>query len=134
MMTRGIRDNNPGNLRPGRTPWRGQTAVEDGYCVFDTPENGIRALAKQLLVYQDDHDCHTVRDIVGRWAPPEDHNDTAAYIAAVADQLGVDPDVAIDLHDALRLATLTQAIITHENGPDNYTLAQIDGGIAEALA
>lgn len=134
MSTRGIRNNNPGNLRPGTSPWRGQIGEEGGYCIFDTPENGIRALALQLVIYQDKHKCKTVRDIIERWAPPEDNNDTEAYIAAVADWLGVIDEQPIDLHDELRLATLTRAIIQHENGSDPYTLAQVDGGIAEALA
>jgi hypothetical protein len=134
MTARGIRNNNPGNLRPGKTPWRGQVGVDGGYCVFDTPENGLRALAMQLVIYQDKHGCRTVRDIITRWAPPEDNNDTEAYIAAVAAWLGVSDQQSIDLHDDLRLATLVSAIVQHENGSMPYTLAQVDGGVAEALA
>lgn len=134
MVSRGFRNNNPGNLRPGKSPWLGQTSVDDGgYCVFDTPEHGLRALAMQLVIYQDKHNCQSVSDIITRWAPSNE-NDTAAYVKAVAEWLDVSAYAPINLHEQLRLATLIQAIVFHENGHDPYTLQQVDGAADAALA
>ncbi len=48
----GIANNNPTNLRPLPSgQWIGQTGVKAGFCVFDTPEHGIRAAARNLIAY-----------------------------------------------------------------------------------
>lgn len=52
---RGIRNNNPGNIDfNSRNNWQGQLGVETGgrFAIFDTPENGIRALGKLLINYR----------------------------------------------------------------------------------
>jgi len=49
---RGIRNQNPGNIDyNSRNDWQGQIGKEPGgrFAIFDTPENGIRALGKLLL-------------------------------------------------------------------------------------
>src|SRR5882724_9398855 len=56
---RGIRNNNPGNIRPGKdSDWDGLAPQKDdgeGYLVFATPLMGLRALARTLMTYQDHH-------------------------------------------------------------------------------
>ncbi len=58
MNTRGIRNNNPGNIDYNqRNAWQGQLGLGLGvtkprFARFDTPENGIRALGKLLLAYR----------------------------------------------------------------------------------
>lgn len=129
----GLKNFNPGNLRPGASPWLGQTGVDaNGFCIFDTAEHGLRALCKNLLAYQDKHGLNTVRGIISRWAP-ESENDTAAYIAAVDKALGTGPDAAINLHTLSTLAALCVAIVTHENGQQPYTQATIIAAAATAL-
>ena len=54
------------------------------FCVFDTPEHGLRALAKDLVNQQRIHNLATVDQIISKYAPPADANDTAAYIAAIS--------------------------------------------------
>ncbi len=55
---RGIRNNNPGNIDYNpRNDWQGQLGYEQGvtkprFARFDSPENGIRALAKLLINYR----------------------------------------------------------------------------------
>ena len=51
----GVRNRNPANIVAGPVTWQGQTGVNGRFCVFDTPKDGIRALAKNLLAYQDNH-------------------------------------------------------------------------------
>lgn len=110
--SRGYRNNNPGNIRYLTAhAWNGQVDNDNGYAVFDTPQNGTRALGHQLQAYIA-RGLTTSRAIVSTWAPPSDGNDTEAYIDDVATQLSVGPDD--DVSD--RLADLAQAIARHENG------------------
>lgn len=131
--------NNPGNIRPSPLyKWQGEVGEAKGFIVFDTMENGIRALATNLLTYQRKYGIYTVRRAIERWAPQEDHNDTQAYIAFVAHVCEVDPDDRLDFSDRDTLYWLVTAIGEQENGHAAFTQAvtdaQIDAGIAAALA
>lgn len=88
---RGIRNNNPGNIRHGAN-WHGLNPdgrkIDPAFCVFTTSVAGIRALAKVLINYKRIHGLNTVRQIISRYAPPNE-NQTTAYIQSVAKQLGV---------------------------------------------
>ena len=129
----GIRSNNPGNLRPGIFPWRGQEKVENNYCIFDTPFNGIRAMAKQLLVYQNKHGCRTIWKIVSRWAPPHDNNDVQAYVDDVCKRIKKNQYEVLNLKDKILLRDLVTAMIFHENGQQPYAAAIIAAAVDDAL-
>ena len=124
---RGIRNNNPGNIRKSADPWQGlaDQQTDADFFVFTSPIYGIRALARTLIAYQDKHSLHTIRAIIGRWAPATENN-TEAYVKAVADDSGLDPDKTLDLHTYADLKPLVTAIIHHENGQQPYADAQID--------
>lgn len=129
---RGIRNNNPGNLRPG-SPWQGSLGSDGGpgggYLRFDTAANGLRALAKLLRNYEK-NGHNTIRKAIARWAPASDNNDTAAYIAAVSRSVGVAPDVPLQLaSNPARLAAMVAAIVRHENGVQPYSSAQIEAAV-----
>lgn len=131
-VPRGIRNNNPGNLEGATIPWRGQVGVDGAYCVFDTAEHGLRALAVNLLAYQKLHGLNTVRLIVTRFAPPTE-NDTASYIIDVATQMMVGPDTTLDLTQPPTLDGLVCAIVRHENGSNPYAPRQIVVAVDDAL-
>jgi len=129
----GIRCNNPGNIRRGQTLWQGEAAqqTDPAFLVFSAPEWGLRAIAKILLSYQL-HGLATVRQMIERWAPPEE-NDTAAYVADVADRVGVLPDDRLTLAtDPARMAAMVAAIVRHENGQQPYPDDLIDHAVALA--
>lgn len=125
---RGIRNNNPGNIRHGDR-WRGMAAEQpdSAFITFTAPEYGIRAMGKLLANYESLHGLNTVAGIIGRWAPPVENN-TAAYVNSVAQALGVSPDAPINVK--ARLPTLVPAIIKHENGMQPYTPGIIRDGLA----
>jgi hypothetical protein len=131
----GIRSNNPGNLRYTGDAWRGLMGVnEKGFCIFDSPSNGIRALGIVLRNYDRKYHLDTVRMIINRYAPATE-NDTGAYIRHVSAVLGVQPDQRIDVHDRETLARLVRAIVQHENGVRNpYMPSIIMAGVDAALA
>lgn len=131
--TRGIRNNNPGNLEYSKTnPWVGQNGDDGRFAKFETPEHGIRALGRNLLSYQR-QGIDTVSDIINRWAPPDDNNDTSAYIKAVCAQLGVTADQPLDASNPDTLKALCAAIIHHENGNQPYSDQQLSTGVSAAI-
>ncbi|MGL6448894.1 hypothetical protein ACSZNO_21460 [Aeromonas veronii] len=125
-VTRGARNNNPGNLEWG-SPWQGlrpeSERTDDRFCQFISATYGIRALACVLITYQDKRRAKdgsridSVREFIERWAPPNE-NDTTSYSASVAALLdGVGPaDEVIDVHNYDHLRPLVEGIIRHENG------------------
>ncbi|HDH0766798.1 TPA: hypothetical protein PIP00_001049 [Klebsiella pneumoniae] len=130
---RGVRNNNPGNLEASSSnPWIGQTGSDGRFAKFETPEHGIRALGRNLISYQR-QGIDTVGEIINRWAPPSDNNDTAAYIKAVCAQLGVTANQPLDASNPDTLQALCAAIIKHENGSQPYSQDQLSTGVSAAL-
>ncbi|HEE3421538.1 hypothetical protein NGE45_04410 [Klebsiella pneumoniae] len=130
---RGVRNNNPGNLEASSSnPWIGQTGNDGRFAKFETPEHGIRALGRNLISYQR-QGIDTVGEIINRWAPPSDNNDTAAYIKAVCAQLGVTANQPLDASNPDTLQALCAAIIKHENGTQPYSSDQLSTGVSAAL-
>ncbi|WP_171994670.1 hypothetical protein [Klebsiella pneumoniae] len=130
---RGLRNNNPGNLEASSSnPWIGQTGSDGRFAKFETPEHGIRALGRNLISYQR-QGIDTVGEIINRWAPPSDNNDTAAYIKAVCAQLGVTANQPLDASNPDTLQALCAAIIKHENGTQPYSPDQLSTGVSAAL-
>lgn len=139
-IPRGIRNNNPGNIRWSNDQWKGlipkDQASDKSFCVFRTPEYGIRAMTRILRRYTQypgipnvgKPNIDTVREIISRWAPPNENN-TEAYIQSVAKSVGVAANSPIDVFDNAIMLKLLKAIIAHENGRQPYTDAQILAGI-----
>lgn len=129
---RGVRNNNPGNIEAGSNSWDGQAGSDGRFAKFVTPEHGIRALGKNLLAYQR-QGYDTVSEIVNRWAPSSDGNNTQAYIAALCKQLSVNPDDQLNMSDINTLRQLCAGIIKHENGKQPYSDEQLNTGVSAAL-
>lgn len=138
MTAKGIRLNNPGHIRKG-APWQGlNDPADDGeFCWFKTPSDGIRAIARTLITYQDKRKARdgskidTVEEIIERWAPPSE-NATTAYVAHVRQVMGLDPGETLDVHQYAVMRPLVEGIILHECGEMPYTDAQIDKGLLMA--
>lgn len=130
---RGIRNNNPGNLEASEAfQWQGQTGNDGRFATFTSPEHGIRALGVNLLSYQR-RGLDTISKIITRWAPPQDNNNTTAYIQKVSKALGVSPDTRLDVASPSILSALSKAIIHHENGVIPFSDEVINSGIFSAL-
>jgi hypothetical protein len=133
MTARGIRNNNPGNIRHGASKWVGMAAEQPDaeYVTFTEAKYGIRAMAKLLRNYQTRYNLNTVHSLISRWAPP-DENLTAAYIQAVSQRTGFPPALYLNLQDEEKLIPLVDAIIHHENGSVPYSTDELKAGIALA--
>jgi len=126
---RGIRNNNPGNIRKGSSQWQGMSAEQSdkSFVQFVSPVYGIRALAKLLKNYQSRYGLNTVEGLISRYAPPNE-NITGAYVKSVANAIGVDARQPINVTQYL--PTLVAAIIKHENGLQPYPESLILQGVA----
>lgn len=126
---RGIRNNNPGNIRHSPTKWLGQSEVQldKDFVTFDEMKYGVRAICKILQTYQTKYHLQTVEQIIERWAPPSENN-TAAYIEAIQ----WPSTYIIDTYNRAVLKLFINDICYHENG---YFIPKIDltTGISLAL-
>ncbi|MDX7991690.1 structural protein [Xenorhabdus littoralis] len=124
-MTRGIRNNNPGNIRH-RDKWQGlsDTQTDKSFCQFIAPEWGIRAMLKILRNYERKYGDNTIRQFISRWAPPNE-NDTEGYIAYVCKSVGIANSTVVDVNNAVIMTRLVKAIIRMENGQQPYSDAVI---------
>lgn len=126
---RGIRNNNPGNIRRGEN-WLGlrDEQTDTAFCQFKEIKYGIRALARILRTYQSKYGLKTVSLILNRFAPSNE-NDTKSYIGHVASSLGVGRDDAIDVKEEGVMLSLIRSIIRHENGMQPYSTDELLEGI-----
>ena len=109
MEPRGIRNNNPLNIRRSKDKWQGQINPSGNgnvngngnnsspkgdaeFVQFYSMEYGWRAAFVILCrTYYGKYGLKTIRDIVSRWAPAKENN-TEAYIRHVSDYTGIGPD------------------------------------------
>lgn len=121
MEPRGIRNNNPLNIRKGNN-WKGerQNQTDKSFEEFVSMEYGIRAGFVLLRNYITGYSgkttpFDTVRKIVKRWAPPSE-NATQKYIDFVAKDMNVSPDTKISFKDKKTMVSLVNAMIFVECG------------------
>jgi hypothetical protein len=125
-MTRGLRNNNPGNIVDDGTNWEGLAAPRsDGkFLRFVSPEYGIRAMGRILTNYVSrDGLPATVNALVRRWSA----TDQDAYVDKVSGDLGVDPNAPLDLPS--QLPALVASMTSMENGLNPYSQATILTGL-----
>ncbi|WP_310560619.1 hypothetical protein [Flavobacterium sp.] len=119
-VSRGIRNNNPGNLVSTNIAWQGKIPLSkntDGkFEQFVSMELGIRAMFKDLI-NDINKGKNTVRKLINEYAPPSENN-TSQYIKDVCKSIGVTPDQKISFVNSKFLLMLGKAIIKKENGKD----------------
>lgn len=137
-LTRGLRNNNPGNIEYGAfTKKYGATGSDGRFATFSTMIEGIRAIAELLVVYSVQPDgkggkIDTVREAISRWAPSNE-NHTAAYIALVCTLLDCNQDDEFDFNDPNFLFWMVTGIGEEENGPAAFTHFVSDADIVEGV-
>lgn len=129
---RGLRLNNPGNLRiSAANAWLGKVTPsrDDEFETFESVEYGIRAIGKTLDTYFNVHNIDTIWGVANRYAPPSE-NDTGAYAAALSQEMGLSQSMRLYIPGSIAKLQLTKAIIKIEQGIQPYT----DEFISDALA
>lgn len=123
------RHNNPGNLvfagQRGATV--GETVAGHTFARFQSTEEGVAALYRQLQLYQK-RGIDTLTEIMGVYAP-EGSNDTSAYIKALSKTTGLDPNQQLNFGDPATAAAMIRGISQHEAGRAYLNDQQILSGI-----
>lgn len=115
-MSRGLRNRNPGNIRRSTTKYKGETTSSDpAFKAFETLAWGYRAMFVLLHTYRVRHSCRTLREMISRWAPPEE-NHTDNYIRAVATAAKVSPDQLLETKSRETMIPIVAAMSAVENG------------------
>lgn len=116
LIPRGIRNNNPLNIRIGNV-WLGEVAspTDPEFEQFCSMEYGLRAAFVILRRYIRRYGHNTIRTIISTWAPNTENN-TAAYVDNVATLMNLSPDETIKYEDQKTMCKLVSAMCLVECG------------------
>lgn len=116
-MSRGLRNNNPGNIRRGSFRYKGEKAKssDSAFRQFESMEWGYRAMFVLLHTYAVKHNCRTLREIINRYAPPTE-NFTEGYIRCVSNVTHLSPGEPVSTTDGATMTAIVAAMSAVENG------------------
>lgn len=115
-LPRGLRNNNPGNIRRNSDVFQGEVnpSRDKEFKQFKNMAYGYRAVFKILLNYYRIYRLTTIRKMIGRWAP-ENENNTSAYVSLVSKYAGIGPDDLIS-YDREQMIRIVAGMSKVENG------------------
>ena len=130
-LPRGIRNNNPLNIRIGNV-WLGEidNPTDLEFEQFVSMEYGLRAAFVLLRRYIRHYNLNTVQRIISRWAP-RNENLTDNYVASVCRQMGISEDTTIKYEDRETMCKLVEAMSLVECG-QKVPMSKIEKGYALA--
>lgn len=116
VVPRGIRNNNPLNIRIGNV-WLGEVSnpTDPDFEQFVSMEYGLRAAFVLLRRYINHYKRQTITEIISAWAPSTE-NLTQKYIDHVLSQMHLDSETLIRFEDAATMVRLVDAMAYHECG------------------
>ena len=117
MQTRGIRNNNPLNIRHGKSQWVGmrEKQTDKSFVQFTERVYGYRAAFVLILNYIA-KGRDTIGKIIIKWAPSSDGNNTQSYIDFVSRTTGIHPYQTLDFHDRNSMVSIVQSMAQMESG------------------
>ncbi len=117
MLSRGVRNCNPGNIRRSASPFRGEVSPsrDAEFKEFESMAWGYRAMMLIIHNYNELYGINTLDKIIARWAPATE-NDTANYIRVVARRLGIAQSGCVDSGDEEMMCALVSSMSWIENG------------------
>ncbi|MBQ2787177.1 MAG: structural protein P5 [Bacteroidaceae bacterium] len=115
--TRGLRNNNPLNIKRNNTAWKGLSAIQSDKIFFSfvAPEWGYRAAFITLRNYRKKHRLQTIAQWIERWAPPTENN-TKAYVDCVCKRSGRKSDFVPHIYNKEQMCAIVSAMSYMENG------------------
>lgn len=113
---RGIRNNNPLNIRIGNV-WLGevQENTDLEFEQFVSMEYGLRAAFILLRRYINHYKLNTINKIIQRWAPSKENN-TSKYCMTVCKRSGISGDEIISFYDRDKMCSIVKAMAYVECG------------------
>lgn len=133
-IPRGYRNNNPLNIRISNSNWLGKVSpnTDGSFEQFSDIKYGYRAAIKTLRTYYYTHGLRTIRALINRWAPAEDHNNPTSYANRVSQSAGIPADQQIVFNqDTITKIVYGMAIVENGNSP-YLSMADIHAGWLEA--
>ena len=115
-IPRGIRNNNPLNIRIGNV-WLGEVREpnDPDFEQFISMFYGVRAGFVLMRRYIKHYKRTTIPAIISAWAPSSENN-TQRYIDNVSQLSGIPIDAQLDFNDEERMVALVDAMIVQECG------------------
>lgn len=117
MTPRGIRNNNPLNIRHGKSQWVGmsETQTDKMFVQFTERVYGYRAafvLLRNYIAKGKD----SIGKIIAKWAPSSDGNNTQSYINYVSKSTGINASHALKFEDKNDLVEMVRSMAQMESG------------------
>lgn len=115
-IPRGIRNNNPLNIRIGNV-WLGEVLdpTDPNFEQFTSMVYGVRAGFVLLRRYIRHYHRTTVPQVIAAWAPTTE-NETNKYVERVCEISKISPTDALDYYNAEQMYRLVDAMIVVECG------------------
>lgn len=125
-MSRGLSNNNPGNIRKSKTKYLGEVrpSRDATFKQFESRAWGYRAMFVLLHTYSR-NGYRTLRQMITRYAPPVE-NHTENYIDCVSRWADVFPDAPLNTLDPAVMIPVVAAMSRMENG-----VAAVDADVRE---
>lgn len=125
-----VKNNNPGNIKISKDTWQGSSGDDGTFVTFKTPQDGVRAMAKDLQTKIKRGD-NTLSKIIPQWAPSADKNDPDAYIKSVANMTGIDPTKPLDSSDIFSVVKAMTTVEGTRGSLDTFTDEVIAEGVGK---
>ena len=117
-LPRGLRNNNPLNIRIGNN-WLGERppseCSDDQFEEFVAMKYGLRAAFCIVRRYIRHYHRSTIRQIVTSWAPAHENN-TESYVQLVSRETGINPDDQVVYEDKPTMCAIVRAMAHVEVG------------------
>lgn len=115
-LSRGDRNNNPGNIRKTSTEWVGEVDGPDkAFETFKDRVFGFRAIFIILRTYYRLYGCKTIRGTIERWAPKNENN-TKKYVDFVSKRVGIGANTQYSLLNKKVMCDMVGAMAAMECG------------------
>ena len=117
MASRGIRNDNPLNIRHGKSQWVGmrEKQTDKSFVQFTARVYGYRAAFVLLRGYIG-KGKDTIGKIIAKWAPSSDGNNTQSYINYVSKSTGINASHALRFEDKNDLVEVVRSMAHMESG------------------
>ncbi len=117
MVARGIRNDNPLNIRHGKSQWVGmrEKQTDKSFVQFKSRVYGYRAAFVLLRGYIR-KGVNTIGKIIARWAPSSDGNNTRAYVDFVSKSTGINAGHTLRWEDKAELVEIVRSMAQMESG------------------
>ena len=119
-LPRGLRNNNPLNIRVSSIQWQGKIAenTDGAFEQFISLEYGLRAGLVNIRTYIKRDRLDSISVIIPRWAPALDGNDVRAYVRLVSNKSGVPATRRLSYNDRFELCRIVWAMAWVECGQE----------------